>query len=44
MTDFEPIDPDFIDKLEITGIVDAYEYVLRKLIQESLPKDTDYEE
>ena len=43
MTDFEPIDPDFIDKLEITGIVDAYEYVLRKLIDDSLPKEGVYE-
>ena len=43
MTDFEPLDPDFINKLEITGIIDAYEYVLRKLIDDSLPKEGVYE-
>ena len=43
MTDFEHIDAQFIDTLELTGIIDAYEYVLRKLIQESLPKEEVYE-
>ena len=43
MTDFEHIDPQFIDTLELTGIIDAYEYVLRKLIQDSLPKEGVYE-
>jgi len=43
MTDFEPIDPEFIDTLETTGIIDAYEYVLRKLINDSLPKEGVYE-
>ena len=43
MTDFEHIDPQFIDTLESTGIIDAYEYVLRKLIQDSLPKEGVYE-
>ena len=43
MTDFEHIDSQFIDKLELTGIIDAYEYVLRKLIQDSLPKEEVYE-
>jgi hypothetical protein len=42
-TEFEHIDPQFIDKLELTGIIDAYEYVLRKLIQDSLPKEEVYE-
>lgn len=42
-TDFEPIDPQFIDTLELTGIIDAYEYVLRKLIEDSLPKENVYE-
>ena len=43
MTEFEPIDPEFIDTLETTGIIDAYEYVLRKLIDDSLPKEGVYE-
>ena len=43
MTDFEHIDPEFLDTLESTGIIDAYEYVLRKLINDSLPKDEVYE-
>ena len=43
MTDFEHIDPQFIDTLESTGIIDGYEYVLRKLIQDSLPKEGVYE-
>ena len=43
MSDFEHIDSQFIDTLELTGIIDAYEYVLRKLIQESLPKEEVYE-
>ena len=43
MTDFERIDPEFIDTLETTGIIDAYEYVLRKLIDDSLPKEGVYE-
>ena len=43
MTDFESIDPEFIDTLESTGIIDAYEYVLRKLIDDSLPKEGVYE-
>ena len=43
MTEFEHIDPQFIDTLELTGIIDAYEYVLRKLIQDSLPKEEVYE-
>ena len=43
MTDFEHIDAQFIDTLELTGIIDAYEYVLRKLIQDSLPKEEVYE-
>ena len=43
ITDFEHIDPQFIDTLESTGIIDAYEYVLRKLIQDSLPKEGVYE-
>jgi hypothetical protein len=42
-TDFEHIDPEFLDTLESTGIIDAYEYVLRKLINDSLPKDEVYE-
>ena len=43
MSDFEPIDSQSIDTLELTGIIDAYEYVLRKLIQDSLPKEGVYE-
>ena len=42
-SEFEHIDSQFIDKLELTGIIDAYEYVLRKLIQDSLPKEEVYE-
>lgn len=40
---FEHIDNQFIDSLEASGIVDAYEYVLRKLIEEGSPKDRVYE-
>ena len=43
MSDFEHIDPQFIDTLESTGIIDAYEFVLRKLIEDSLPKEEVYE-
>ena len=40
---FEPINHEFIDTLESSGIIDAYEYVLRKLIEDNLPKMQVYE-
>ena len=40
---FIPIDGQFIDTLESSGIIDAYEYVLRKLIQDNLPRNQVYE-
>ena len=40
---FEHIDNQFIDTLESSGIIDAYEYVIRKLIEEGYPRDHVYE-
>ena len=40
---FEPIEGQFLNTLESSGIVDAYEYVLRKLIEENLPRNQVYE-
>ena len=40
---FEHIDNQFIDTLESSGIIDAYEYVIRKLIEEDYPRDHVYE-
>lgn len=40
---FEHIDRQFIDTLVSSGIIDAYEYVLRKLIQDNLPRSQVYE-
>ena len=40
---FDVIDGQFIDTLESSGIIDAYEYVLRKLISENLPRNQVYE-
>ena len=40
---FESIDSKYINTLESSGIVDAYEYVLRKLIQDNLPRNQVYE-
>ena len=40
---FEHIDRQFIDTLVSSGIIDAYEYVLRKLIQDNLPRNQVYE-
>ena len=40
---FEVIDSQFIDTLESSGIIDAYEYVLRKLIADNLPRNQVYE-
>ena len=40
---FEHIDNQFIDTLEASGIIDAYEYVIRKLIEEGYPRDHVYE-
>lgn len=37
------INKESIDKLESSGIIDAYEYVMRKLIQNDLPKENCYE-
>ena len=43
--DFGPliIDKDLINKLNGSGIVEGYEYVLRKLIEENLPREKVYE-
>ena len=40
---FEPIEGKFLNTLESSGIIDAYEYVLRKLIEENLPRNQVYE-
>ena len=40
---FEPIDGKYLNTLESSGIIDAYEYVLRKLIEENLPRTQVYE-
>ena len=40
---FESIDSKYINTLESSGIIDAYEYVLRKLIQDNLPRNQVYE-
>lgn len=40
---FEHIDNQFIDTLESSGIIDAYEYVIRKLIEEDCPRDHVYD-
>ena len=40
---FEPIDNQFINTLESSGIADAYEYVIRKLIEDNLPRNQVYE-
>jgi hypothetical protein len=40
---FDLIDGQFIDTLESSGIIDAYEYVLRKLISDNLPRTQVYE-
>ena len=37
------IDKDLIDSLQSTGIIDGYEYTLRKLVQDQLPTDNVYE-
>jgi hypothetical protein len=41
---FEHIDNQFIDTLESSGIIDAYEYVIRKLIEEGYWIDDEYYE
>ena len=40
---FEVVDSQFIDTLESSGIIDAYEYVLRRLIADNLPRNQVYE-
>ena len=40
---FEVVDSQFIDALESSGIIDAYEYVLRRLIADNLPMNQVYE-
>ena len=37
------IDKVLLDSLQTTGIIDGYEYTLRKLIQDNLPTDNVYE-
>lgn len=37
------IDIEHLNNLESSGIIDAYEYVLRKLISEGLPEEKVYE-
>ena len=37
------IDKDLIDSLQSSGIIDGYEYTLRKLVQNQLPTDNVYE-
>ena len=39
----DPIDNQFINTLESSGIVDAYEYVIRKLIEDNFPRNQVYE-
>ena len=39
----DPIDNQFINTLESSGIIDAYEYVIRKLIEDNLPRNQVYE-
>ena len=41
--EMEEVNSEYLDPLESSGIIDAYEYVLRKLIEENLPKAQVYE-
>lgn len=41
--EMEELNAEHLDPLEASGIIDAYEYVLRKLIEENLPKAKVYE-
>ena len=41
--EMEAVNSEYLDPLESSGIIDAYEYVLRKLIEENLPKAQVYE-
>lgn len=40
---FEHLDRKYIDTLELSGIIDAYEYVIRKLLNDENPKNQVYE-
>ena len=40
---FDPVDNQFLNTLESSGITDAYEYVIRKLIEDNFPRNQVYE-
>ena len=40
---FDPVNNQFINTLESSGIIDAYEYVIRKLIEENFPRNQVHE-
>ena len=40
---YEPVDNQFLNTLDSSGIKDAYEYVIRKLIEDNLPRSQVYE-